>query len=877
MRASGRLVPFWGGRPAGSPPPPGEMHASRPCAPREAPLRPAPWLDRGLSLVPLLFAVPVLAGIGLTLASLLATDYPDPGPGQQVNTDAAALYLGQPLYQDPAEGYTGILYTPVLPLLVSVAYRASMWPGWPVLAAVLSSLVMVGVAARVAWSPRSPRAADRALAALEALGVGALAWALVSCVQFNGLYGGSGLHDGVAWVPALVGLVLLPAAAGGSRRSMALLVLLLSVAFWTKQNTIAASLAAVLWLGVAAAVRVVPRRRALGIAVTLLGLNAVVLGAANLLSSGWEFHFNFGVPGAHPLGELGGNFPYNFPRFLREDLLPATGLSLAFVAAMWAAAWRGSSGRRGAERDSRGLRGLASAVAAQARRPAVLTASAAITLLAALAYRRAGALNLYFLTAPSERLQRFVDSVLTPAVVLALVFAGCLLAAALARRAGSGALRRRLGAFGPWMRGASDEDRLATVLWAVLVVGLLTAFYFRQKKGADDHYYIGMAWALALLGALGYRRVRARAGTAAVAGTAVALLFLATLVVGPTRQDDARRNAVNLPSLARVTEDGRHPEHEEWLTVFFPAQGLLPVRRFSDQVDPELRAYARAHPVWHLELGDINVAARGAVWPSFDNIYGQVAAGEQPRHLVDAWLDRHFDAVSYPLPTTEDRELANYSEGRLEESYLWKLNQVLAARYEASPEVPEGLFARRPGPDRAPWMRGCFGPFAMAGASFSINHGGGFWCRSGTEPSLTLRRTPAAWSDVRTDEPVTRAAGALTATLPRRAGSLEVMLEPEDGEAVRLRMRRGQGGGTSLEAFRGSTLTGRAEVSAGRNAPGRVTLTLAAGGGDRMEIKPEAQGRVTLRVPDLGEGAVLRLGASRGSGASFDLGGLELE
>ncbi len=81
--------------------------------------------------MPALFAVPVLGGIGVSLVRLVLTENPTADFSSTVNDDAAALYLGQPLYQDPDQGYSGILYTPLLPAVVSLLYRVHVWTGWP--------------------------------------------------------------------------------------------------------------------------------------------------------------------------------------------------------------------------------------------------------------------------------------------------------------------------------------------------------------------------------------------------------------------------------------------------------------------------------------------------------------------------------------------------------------------------------------------------------------------------------------------------------------------------------------------------------------------------------------------------------------------------
>ena len=63
----------------------------------------------------------------MTLVRLLLTDHAEADFSPTVSDDATALFLGQPLYQDPDEGYSGIFYTPLFPAIVSLLYRAHVW------------------------------------------------------------------------------------------------------------------------------------------------------------------------------------------------------------------------------------------------------------------------------------------------------------------------------------------------------------------------------------------------------------------------------------------------------------------------------------------------------------------------------------------------------------------------------------------------------------------------------------------------------------------------------------------------------------------------------------------------------------------------------
>ena len=246
----------------------------------------AKLLDRALPVVLLAFAAPVLAGIAISAVRLAATAHPSADFGTTVNADARALFLGGPLYQDPDEGYTGILYTPLAPAIVSLLYRLADWEGWSLVLALLASVALGAGVARVACGPHRRSGADRARGLAEAVGLGALAWLLVSRIGINGLY--EGRVDQLAWAFALGGLVALPAACRGSRGATALCLLGLSAAFWTKQNAIAASLAAAVWVLASAGLGRLTRRGALGFCAALAGLNLAILGTLDVLTRGWE-------------------------------------------------------------------------------------------------------------------------------------------------------------------------------------------------------------------------------------------------------------------------------------------------------------------------------------------------------------------------------------------------------------------------------------------------------------------------------------------------------------------------------------------------------------------------------------------------------------
>ena len=124
------------------------------------------WSQTAHALAPLLFGIPVLAGIAVTFVRALGVSHPDLGFTAAINGDAEALYLGQTIYQDPADGYTGQLYTPLFPFLVSLLHHVTLWGGWVLLVNFLATFVLMGLVALA----RVRRRDDRGRAAAPAGG-----------------------------------------------------------------------------------------------------------------------------------------------------------------------------------------------------------------------------------------------------------------------------------------------------------------------------------------------------------------------------------------------------------------------------------------------------------------------------------------------------------------------------------------------------------------------------------------------------------------------------------------------------------------------------------------------------------------------------------
>jgi hypothetical protein len=285
--------------------------------------------ERIWCLVPLVFALPVFAGIALTLGRLVTADNVLIGYGSAIDADAIAMFLGHWPYRDPATGYFAEGYTPLYPALVSVLHRVHFWRGWPIVVTVTSGLVLLGYAARLAYR-RGPSA--RWLRLAEALGIGALAWSIVDTVDDPTLYGGR--VDQFAWALAFGGLMLLPRALAGSNRAAAVMALLLSLGFWAKQPALAVAAAVV----IAAVLATFCDRGALRRVAVVSGLTAIanglVLAVLTALTDGWQARLNLTAELPRAFGLWHGT----------SDLLVRSAGALGLLAALVAiAAW---SGRR---------------------------------------------------------------------------------------------------------------------------------------------------------------------------------------------------------------------------------------------------------------------------------------------------------------------------------------------------------------------------------------------------------------------------------------------------------------------------------------------------------------------------------------------------
>jgi hypothetical protein len=688
-------------------------------------------------VVPIIFALPVVSGIVATLANLAGTSDPYLGfATTATNVDGQAVFLGEPLYRDPDDGYAGLPLSPLFPLVLGALDHISFWSGWGIVLSTAAGISLAAIAGTLGYRSAVAAGVARGPAAAGAVGIGALSWWLVSFVPIDFL--DEARADQAAWALALAGLVLVPAALGGSRRRGVAAVLLLTAAAWTKQPAGAAMAAAALWAAVEAARGQVAWRSTAAFVGALVALNAAVIAFAAALTSGWAFTFMVEIPAREtreqPL------IPST------RELLTSTAGAACFAATVWAA------------------------YLVACRRP-------------------------------------------------------------------------------PFGRHA----RVAGVLAVFVAVGSLTAAVANTKQGSYDNQFIGVAWALALFGAIGWGAGLARRGPA-VAGAAVVIALFALGHAGGVSRSLADAVDVDVPPVRDVTD---------WVSV-----------------SPELRRLASSRSVYHPVFSDLNVRPRREVFPSHVHIQDVLAGAERPGFLVRALLDRHFDVV-FEFDEAERFELYASAYGHREQNFLWKLNRVIAARYRpgvalsrevrAARLLPDGSYAspgvrvRRPGRERDRWMRHCFGPFQIGSETWEIRRGGGFWCRpGGRDPGLRLRETPAAVSEVRSASGVEQIAGRLTAVFPRREGIFE--LACTGGEQRWLLRARAGRDATTVELLAGGTRVQRVRAA-------RVTLFFASSA--KPGLGRTRGGAVAAGLPAEGCGA-LSVRGSRGSDLRVRLDGLRL-
>jgi hypothetical protein len=397
------------------------------------------------------------------------------------------------------------------------------------------------------------------------------------------------------------------------------------------------------------------------------------------------------------------------------------------------------------------------------------------------------------------------------------------------------------------LRGArklSTPTLTTGLLAAAAVATSITGMWGRRYEGSSDHNYIGTVWVLAMLGASAYRSLRLT--RPAAAWVLVAAFSLTALVPG-----------------------------HHWFALRRGA--VVPASHFSS-TPGRFIAYAERRHVYTPARGDFGARFGAPVYPNTQHLLNILEGGYRPGFFLAALLDRRFDVV-YEF----DERQAPFADprGAFEDNFLWKLNQVIAAKYlrsTATPLYSSGAsggadlqpqygFVPRAGHDPAGWMNGCFGPFRLGvDTTLDIRRGGGFWClgRCGSAHCLTLRETPAPASEV-ISRNVVSAAGGLMLTLPHSSGLWQLRGGPIGPATIAATPIAGG----LLLALRGSRSSSVVvPASELRRTHGAVTLRFTRRGAPGLQLVAGSQ--ATVEVPTNGAAAArLLFAASRASGAGI--------
>jgi hypothetical protein len=258
------------------------------------------WLERALWLVVVAFGVAIGVGIVGTVWGVVHLSHPAPGHGYTVLNDAIQISTGHWPWQDPANGYVGLIYPPVFSGVVAAFLRLHMWSGWTIVLSILSSLALAAMVAKTAYRRVGTPSATSARV-LEAAAVGLVGLWLVTCSPTPGL---DGFPDPAAWALALGGLLLVPRALTGSRGAMVAAVVLMTLGFWTKQHAQGAITVAVVWGVMAAVAGVVAWRRVALLTASLAVANVAIFGFLYVTSDGWAYYYIFQMARDHAWGVM---------------------------------------------------------------------------------------------------------------------------------------------------------------------------------------------------------------------------------------------------------------------------------------------------------------------------------------------------------------------------------------------------------------------------------------------------------------------------------------------------------------------------------------------------------------------------------------------
>jgi hypothetical protein len=266
-----------------------------------------------------------------------------------------------------------------------------------------------------------------------------------------------------------------------------------------------------------------------------------------------------------------------------------------------------------------------------------------------------------------------------------------------------------------WRPKVTLDDR-ATLLAMFAVIGLPFAMYFRSKQGGNPNQYLGVFWALGALAALAWGSGRRRRE-----GLWVDALIVVALVG------------------AVITTAQRTPRYDLRLLRY----------DFVRSIPADLRGLGRHGGLFNPNYTDLTP---GQVYPDTLNVADLLAAGQQPMSVVRALAARRFryaETYASTVGPTSEATLNAYGSayGSYEANYFWKLDRLIAAGYGPASGLPAGVLVRRPGRNRAAPLLSCFGPFELAGVTWTIRRGGGFWCPQGAD-RIWLQSAPAGSSEL---------------------------------------------------------------------------------------------------------------------------------
>jgi hypothetical protein len=293
------------------------------------------WLERALWLVVVAFGVAIGVGIVGTLWGVVHLSHPAPGHGYTVLNDAIQISTGHWPWQDPANGYVGLIYPPVFSGLAAAFLHLHFWSGWTIVLSTVSSLALAAMVAKTAYRRVGTPSATSARM-LEAAAVGLVGLWLVTCSPTPGL---DGFPDPTAWALAIGGMLLVPRALTSSRSAMVAAVVLMTLGFWTKQHASGAITVTVVWAVMAAVAGVVAWRRVALLTASLAVANLAIFGFLYVASDGWAYYYIFQMARDHAWSGT----PL---KILLEGDWQIGWLPIAFTAVMLMAAGWANVGRR---------------------------------------------------------------------------------------------------------------------------------------------------------------------------------------------------------------------------------------------------------------------------------------------------------------------------------------------------------------------------------------------------------------------------------------------------------------------------------------------------------------------------------------------------